>query len=95
MPSLLSSVVVQIGISIVHLLRKIESNDGVDDQVSALRSVANSTPQVAMHVGYLVPILNPAEVPLIEAVPIASRSFVNIAICAAAGITATSFAQLE
>src|SRR5215470_10779154 len=52
-------------------LRKIESDGGVDHQVAALRSVVHAAPKVAMDVGHLVSILDPAKLAAIKLVPIA------------------------
>src|SRR5262249_34908535 len=61
-------------------LGQIEAQRGVGHDVATLRRSANTAPQAAMYVHNLVSLLDPAELALIEAIPITRGRFIDVAI---------------
>jgi hypothetical protein len=61
-------------------LGQIEAQRGVRDDIAALRRVAQTTPQISMHVQDLISLLDPAVLATIKAIPVAYGSFIDVAI---------------
>ena len=76
----------QVAHSRLAKLRQIEAERGVGHDIATLGRSTYTAPQVAMYVHDLVSLFDPAVLAPKEAIPVAHRRFIDVAIRPAAGI---------